>query len=61
MRGGGVGTEVGIGAGGEVFYSMQFLASINHVGHCCPTTAMWPHSQRGSIQQSADMLDNRLL
>jgi len=28
MRGGGVGTEDGIGAGGEVFCSMRFLASM---------------------------------
>jgi hypothetical protein len=32
MRGGGEGAEGGMGKGGEVFCSMQFLASINHGG-----------------------------
>ncbi len=61
MRGGGVGTEDGIGAGGEVFCSMQFLASIDHGGRHRPAAAMRPHSQRRSIQQSANMLGNRLV
>ena len=39
MHGGGVGTEGGIGAGGEVFCLMQFLASIDHGGRRCPTAA----------------------
>jgi hypothetical protein len=39
-----------IGAGGEVFCSMQFLASIDHGGCRRPTAAMRPYSQRGIIQ-----------
>jgi hypothetical protein len=61
MRGGGVGAEGGIGSGGEVFCSMQFLTSIDHGGCRRPTAAMWPHSWRGSMQQSANKLGNRLL
>jgi hypothetical protein len=61
MRGGGVGAEGRIGAGGEIFCSMQFLASIDHGGRSCPTAAMRPHSQRRSIQQSANILGNRLV
>ena len=58
---GGVGAEGGIGAGGEVFCSMQFLASIDHCSRHRPTAAMRPYSRCGSIQQSADMLGNRLV
>jgi len=61
MRAGGVGTEGGIGAGGEVFCSMQFLASIDHGGRLRLTADTRPHSRRGSIQQSANMLGNRLV
>jgi hypothetical protein len=61
MRGGGVGAEGEIGAGGDVFCSMHFLASINHGGRHHPTAAMRPHSQRRSIQQLANMLGNRLV
>jgi hypothetical protein len=61
MRGGGVGAEGGIGAGGEVFCSMRFLASIDHGGRRRPTAAMRPHFRRRSIQQSANMLGNRLV
>ena len=61
MHGGGLGAEGGKGAGGEVFCSMRFLAWINHGGRHRPTAAMRPYSQRGSIQQSADMLGNRLV
>jgi hypothetical protein len=61
MRGSGVGAEGGIGAGGEVFCLMRFLASIDHGGHRHPTTTMRPHSQRRSIQQSANILGNRLV
>ena len=61
MRVGSVGTEGGIGAGGEVFCSMQCLASIDHGGRHRPTAATMPHSQCGSIQQSANMLCNRLV
>jgi len=61
MRVGGVGTEGGIGAGGEVFCLMQFLASIDH--GCCrgSTAAMRPYSQLLSIQQSTNILGNRLV
>jgi hypothetical protein len=58
---GGVSAECGIGAGGEVFCSMRFLSSINHGGRHGPTAATRPHSRRGSIQQSANMLSNRLV
>jgi hypothetical protein len=61
MRGGGVGAEVGIGSGGEVFCSIRFLASIDHGGLCRPTATTRPYSRRESIQQSADMLGNRLV
>ena len=61
MRGGGVGAEGGIEAGGEVFFSMRFLASIDHGSRRRPTAAMRPYSQHGIIQQSADMLGNRLV
>jgi len=61
MCSGGVGTEGGIRAGGEVFCWMQFLASINHGGCRHPPAATWPHSRRRSIQQSANMLGNRLI
>ena len=61
MRVGGVGTEGGIGAEGEFFCSMRFLASIDHAGRCHPTATTRPHSRRGSIRQSANMLGNRLV
>jgi hypothetical protein len=61
MRGGGEGAEGEIGAGGEVFCSMQFLASIDHGGFHCPTAAMRPNFRRRSIQQSANMLGNKLV
>jgi hypothetical protein len=61
MRVGGIGTEGGIGVGGEVFCSMRFLASIDHGGRRRPTASTRPHSRRGSIQQSANMLGNRLV
>jgi hypothetical protein len=61
MRGGGVGAEGGIGAGGEVFCLMQFLASFDQGGHRRPTAAMRPCSRHRSIQQSANMLGNRLV
>jgi hypothetical protein len=62
MRGGGGGAEGGIGAwGGEVFCSMRLLASTNH-GSCRHSmAAMRPHSRRRRIQQSANMLGNRLV
>ena len=61
MRGGGGGAEGGMGAQGEVFCLMQFLASINHDGRHCPTATMKPHSQLLSIQQSASIICNRLV
>jgi hypothetical protein len=51
MCGGGGGAEGGMGEGGEVFCSMQFLASIDHGGRGRPTAAMKPHSQFLHIQQ----------
>ena len=56
MHDGGVGAAGGIGAGGEVFCSMQFLASINHGGRRGPKAATRPHFRHGSIQQSANVL-----
>ena len=61
MHGGGVGAEGGIGVGGEVFCLMPFLASIDHGGRHRPTATMRPHSRCRSIQQSANMLGNRLV
>jgi len=61
MCGCGVGAEGGIGTGGEVFCSMQFLALIDHSVRRCPTDATRPYSGRESMQQSADMLGNRLV
>jgi len=59
--GGSVGAEGGIRAGGEVFCSMGFLASIDHDGRHRPTAAMRPHSRLLSIQQSTNILGNRLV
>ena len=61
MRGGGGGKLGGIGPGDEVFCSMRFLASIDHGGRRRPTAAMKPHSRLLSIQQSANILGNRLV
>ncbi len=61
MCGGGGGAEREMGEGGEVFCSMQFLASIDHVGRGRPTAATKPHSQLLLIQQSANMLCDRLV
>jgi hypothetical protein len=61
MRGGGGGELGGIGPGDEVFCSMRFLASIDHGGRRCPTAAMKPHSRLLSIQQSTNILGNRLV
>ncbi len=60
MRGGGGGKIGGIGPGDEVFCSMRFLASIDHGILRLPTATMKPHSRRLSIQQSANILCNRL-
>jgi hypothetical protein len=40
---------------------MQFLALIDHDGRICPTAAMRPHSWLLSIQQSTNILGNRLV
>ena len=61
IRGGGVGTEGGIGAGGEVFCTMRFLASIDHGSQCRPKATIRSHSRCGSMQQSANTLGNRLV
>ncbi len=61
MRGGGGGAEGGMGEGGEVFCLMQFLASIDHGGRGRPTAAMKPHSRPLRIQQSANILCDRLV
>ena len=61
MRGGGGGELGGIGPGDEVFCSMRFLASIDHGGQRRPTAAMKPHSRLLSIQQSTNILGNRLV
>jgi hypothetical protein len=50
-----------IRAGGKVFCSMRFLASIDHDGRCHPMAAMRPHSRLLSIQQSTNILGNRLV
>ena len=57
----GVGAEGGIGAGGEVFCLMRFLASIDHCGRRGPTATMRPYSRLLSIQQSTNILGNRLV
>ncbi len=61
MRGSGGGELGVVGPGDEVFCSMQFLALIDHGSHRRPTTAMKPHSRLFSIQQSANILCNRLV
>ena len=61
MGGGGGGELGGIGPGDEVFCSMQFLASIDHGGQRRLTAAMKPHSRLLSIQQSANILCDRLV
>ena len=58
MRVGGIGTEGGIGAGGEVFCSMRFLVSIDHGGRRRPTAAMVPHSRCRRIRQSANSMSD---
>jgi hypothetical protein len=60
MLGGGCSELGGIGLGDEVSYTMPFCASIDDGGHSHCTTAMGPHSQLLSIQQSANILCDRL-
>ena len=61
MRGGGGGKNEGIGPVDEVFYTMRFRGSIKDGGHRLHTTAVGPHSRLLSIQQSANILCNRLV
>ena len=61
MRGSGGGELGGIGPGDEVFCSMPFLASIDHGGGRRPTATMMPHSRLLSMQQSANILCDRLV
>jgi hypothetical protein len=61
IRGGGGGELGGIGPGDEVFCSMHFLESIDHGSQHRPTAGMKPHSQLLSIQQSANILCDRLV
>ncbi len=61
MCGSGGGELGGVGPGDEVFCSMQFLALIDHGGRRRSTTAMKPHSRLSSIQQSANILCDRLV
>ena len=61
MRGGGDGKLGGIGPGDEVFCSMPFLVSIYHGDQHRPTAALKPHSWLLSIQQSANILCDRLV
>jgi len=61
MRGGGGGELGGIGPGDEVFRSMQFLASNDHGGGRRPTATMMSHSRLLSMQQSANILCDRLV
>ncbi len=61
MHGSGGGEEGGMGEGGEVFCSMGFLALIDHVSRGRPTAAMKPHSWLLRIQQSANILCDRLV
>ena len=58
IRDGSVGAGCGIGAGGEVFCSIKFLAWIDHGGRCHHTTA---HSQFLSLQQLANIPCDRLV
>jgi hypothetical protein len=61
MHGGSGGAEGGMGEGGEGFCLMQFLALINHGGRGRPMAAMKPHSRLLCIQQSANILCDRLV
>jgi hypothetical protein len=61
ILGGGGGELGGIGPGDEVSYTMQFRALINDGGHHHRMTTMEPHSQLLSIQQSSNILCDRLV
>jgi len=61
MRGGSGGKIEGIGPVYEVFFTMQFCQSIDNGGHRRHTTAVGPHSRLLSIQQSVNILCDRLV
>jgi hypothetical protein len=61
LCGGGGGKMEGIGPVDEVFYTMPFRQSINNGGHRRCTTTVGPHSRLLSIQQSANILCDRLV
>ena len=61
MRGSSRGSEGGMGEEGEVFCSMQFLASTNHGRRRHPMAAMKPHSRLLHIQQSVNIVCDRLI
>ena len=61
MRGGGGGEIEGIGPVDEEVYTMRFRRSIDNGGHRRRTTAVGPHSRLLSIQQSANILCDRLV
>ncbi len=61
MLGSGGGKLGGIGPGYKVSYTMRFCSSIDDGGHRCRATAMGPHSRLLSIQQSANILCDRLV
>ena len=61
MHGSGGGELGGTVPGGEVFCLVRFLPPINHGGRRRPTAAMKPHSPLLSIQQSANILCDRLV
>ena len=52
---------IGPGPGDEVSSTMQFCASIDNGGHHRCTTAVGPHSRLLRMQQSANILFNRLI
>ena len=51
----------GIGAGGDYSSSMRTRASIDYGGRRHPTVTTGPHSRLLSIQQSTNILGNRLV
>ncbi len=61
MLGGGGGKLRGIGPGDEVSYMMQFCALIDNGGHRRRTIALGPHSRLLRLQQSANILCDRLV
>jgi len=61
MCGSGGGKIEGIGPVDEDFYTMRFCRSIDDGGHRRQTTAVEPNSRLLSIQQSANILCDRLV